>query len=83
MGTSGYRTDTLRKRNSGTALGYCRLYDGIPDICEIDTSGEEIRWIWKLGNGDNEWSNIEAITFGETATDMALFYEDKKAKEEK
>ena len=43
--------------------------DGIPDICEIDTSGEEIRWIWKLGNGDNEWSNIEAITFGETATD--------------
>ena len=43
--------------------------DGIPDICEIDTSGEEIRWIWKLGNGDNEWSEIEAITFGETATD--------------
>ena len=34
MGTSGYRTDTLRKRNSGTALGYCRLYDGIPDICK-------------------------------------------------
>ena len=43
--------------------------DGIPDICEIDTSGEEIRWIWKLGNGNNEWSDIEAITFGETATD--------------
>ena len=43
--------------------------DGIPDICEIDTSGEEIRWIWKLGNGNNEWSEIEAITFGETATD--------------
>ena len=37
--------------------------DGIPDICEIDTSGEEIRWIWKLGNGNNEWSDIEAITF--------------------
>mgnify|MGYP003187054266 CR=1 FL=1 len=32
MGTSGYRTDTLRKRNSGTALGYCRLYDGIPEL---------------------------------------------------
>ncbi len=43
--------------------------DGIPDICEIDMSSDEIRWIWKLGNGNNEWTELAPVTFGETATD--------------
>ena len=44
--------------------------DGIPDLCEIDTSSEEMRWIWKLGDGQGGWSEITPITFGESATDQ-------------
>lgn len=44
--------------------------DGIPDICEIDNSGEELRWIWKLGDGQGGWSEIAPVIFGETATDQ-------------
>ncbi len=43
--------------------------DGLPDLCEIDNSGTEIRWTWKLNDGNGGWTAIDPIVFGVSATD--------------
>ncbi len=68
-GNQSVAADTYASAFLGGALVADYNGDGIPDICEIDTSGEELRWIWKLGNGDNGYTEIAPVTFGETATD--------------
>ena len=43
--------------------------DGRVDICEVETTGEMIKWVWKINNGKKDWITSTPVGFGISATD--------------
>ncbi|UBD15754.1 FG-GAP-like repeat-containing protein [Bacteroides salyersiae] len=43
--------------------------DGRVDICEVETTGEMIKWVWKINNGKKDWITSTPVSFGISATD--------------
>ena len=43
--------------------------DGWVDICEVETTGEMIKWVWKINNGKKDWITSTPVSFGISATD--------------
>ena len=79
MGSSGHSAYSLRKRNTGTAVGNCRLYTVFPTFVNVATLFILSGTFFKLLKD----YKARYMGIGKVDKDMALFYEDKKEKEEK
>ena len=39
------------------------------NFCEVETTGEMIKWVWKINNGKKDWITSTPVGFGISATD--------------
>ena len=42
------------------------------DICEVETTGEMIKWVWKINKGKGNWIEESPISFGVSEADKCV-----------
>lgn len=55
IGNQSHITQTVDAAFIGGACVGDYNGDGLVDICEVEISGENIKWVWKINDGKKDW----------------------------
>ena len=69
IGNQSHITQTVDAAFIGGACVGDYNGDGLVDICEVEISGENIKWVWKINDGKKDWITSPSVSFGISATD--------------